>query len=287
METCTTCGASLRPGARFCTTCGTRVHQQTPDESGWGAVARSVEPDSEQTSVLQAVSAPTPEAASIPATSRVRDWGGSYDTPASSGDPASRFVTALDSDIKPVDDAGWGTPSSSGNDYPTWNFSTTNEDVWKAPEEPVPTDIPTAEEAPVAAETWVAVDTPVPVETPTPVESPVPAEASPSPIAAEEVNDEAATRALELMAELQNIVPRLARAAMDEGAAAMTLTEANLKVSDFSDLQDVIAQVKDDPRDIKALSDLAEKIDRIEALVQEHATLTDAIESALHDLGSA
>ena len=68
------------------------------------------------------------------------------------------------------------------------------------------------------------------------------------------------------------------------GAAVMALTEARLNVGDFSDLRGVLVDVKNDPRDIQTLGNLAGKVDRIEALMDEHKVLNDAIETAIKEL---
>lgn len=99
-----------------------------------------------------------------------------------------------------------------------------------------------------------------------------------------EPND-ARVRAIELVDELRRMVRMMPGGGeQDRGAAAMALTEASLSIGDFGDVREVITELQEDPRDIQALSNLARKADKIELLLDEHASLAAAIESALKDM---
>lgn len=96
---------------------------------------------------------------------------------------------------------------------------------------------------------------------------------------------DARDRAISLVDELRRMVRLMPGGGMqDTGAAAMALTEASLKVSDFGDVREAIAELQEDPRDIQALTNLARVADKIELLLDEHASLAASIETALTEL---
>ncbi len=158
METCSNCGATLRPGARFCTTCGTRLNPTSAPADGWGRPAEAPADSSQDTSVLEAVKPPTPpQSTRLAGNNEEREynrWTSAYASkPAPALDPASRFISALEQDAPPAtpeppadDSAGdspspaatWVTtpPEAFGTGRPaTWNFqaSSSDDDTWKAP----------------------------------------------------------------------------------------------------------------------------------------------------------
>lgn len=158
METCSNCGATLRPGAKFCTTCGTRLNSAPSPNDGWGRPAAPAANDAQETSVLEAVNQPDPEQPSrLSGSNEQRDydrWTGAYgSTPAPSHDPASRFISALTQDAKPAEAdtradepeganspnpaTSWVTPSPEAFQTgrpSTWNFQpASRHDDWKAP----------------------------------------------------------------------------------------------------------------------------------------------------------
>ncbi|MCO5228811.1 MAG: zinc ribbon domain-containing protein [Thermomicrobiales bacterium] len=280
METCTNCGATIRSGARFCTTCGTRVATPSTNDTEWGAATSSTDAEDQQTAVL----APVTSAESAPAISghdQSNRWSSGWGASPSTGapDPASRFITALDDEVKPTNDdaiaAGWTTSQTS------WSHShqTDAENSWGTPQSTPETEseplVEPATESEVASAAVEVQLTDTAEEVGISTEVPAAASLALTP-------DDPRHRVLELLTELQGLVPKIAIA--DEGTAAMTLTEASLKTADYSDVREVISQVKENPRDIQALSELSGKVERIEALLEEHATLIDAIESALRNL---
>lgn len=286
METCTNCGATIRSGARFCTTCGTRVVAANTNDTEWGTTASSAGTEDQQTAVLEPIK-PAEPVPTITGNDHNDRWTSGWvapSTPTSESDPASRFVTALDDEVKPTtDDAiatGWTTAQTS------WSYgSQTNaEDTWGTPQSaPEPETV--AEVEPVTETEPEVVTSAVEVESTGSTEI-VDTEADVSATNEESslvlTADDPRHRVIELLTELQALVPKIAIA--DEGTAAMTLTEASLKTSDYTDVREVISQVKENPRDIQALSELSGKVERIESLLEEHAALTEAIESALRNL---
>lgn len=322
METCTNCGQALRPGAKFCTTCGTRLNETSTTPGGWGNQSVA---ESQQTTVLEAVEPP----AERNDTSKISEqrhrtadaWTSAYEsasTPtnssAASDDPASRFISALDEDVKPVvedteeaasdsDPAStWETPALVFTPPPpsNWSYSGSEES------ESTTTEVDSTWETPA---TWAAV-------TSTPE---APADASEDDEADDddvdsagfsddgndEVDylsgdeniarsgdisrklppDEARDKAIALADELRRTIRMMSsEGESDYGAAAMALTEVSLHIGDFSDVRGLVAEVKESPRDIRTLGGLAGKIDRIQALLDEHASLANAIETAIKEL---
>jgi hypothetical protein len=97
--------------------------------------------------------------------------------------------------------------------------------------------------------------------------------------------EDARARAISLVDELRRMVRLMPGSGpQDTGAAAMALTEASLKVNDFSDVREAITELQDDPRDIQALSNLARMADKIELLLDEHQSLAETIETAITEL---
>ena len=313
MDTCTNCGAHLRPGAKFCTTCGTRLNETPPTNDGWGTPRTTSEDDSQQTTVLNAVQPPAgePESPSI-SESRQRSantWSSAYaegSASAPSGDPASRFISALDRDVQPVDPetdepaSSWesSTPAFTPPPPSNWSYSA-GEGFGVASESDESGDEDSAWQTPA---TWGAVQS---TEEPAAEESKDVDSAGFTDDGDDEVDslsgdenlevsgesapelapDEARDKAIALADELRRTIRMMSSGGeSDHGAAVMALTEASLYIGDFSDVRGVLADVKNDPRDIQTLGDLAGKVDRIEALLDEHKSLAEAIETAIREL---
>jgi hypothetical protein len=155
MEKCFNCGAAVRPGAKFCTSCGTRLVDNeaststttTPETSSWSQDAPAEEtrvatpaaraddtPDTpgETTSTGdQAADAPY---ATWRAASSGEDTAQDLEQPLS---PADRFEAALDARDETGDSAtrsdafsGWGSPAPTSEDrFASWSaaYGTTGE----------------------------------------------------------------------------------------------------------------------------------------------------------------
>ncbi len=106
MQECSNCGATVRDGAKFCTSCGTRLNDTTTQNqvNSWAL------PDTDPTVVVTAVSPPAdePELASP-----------EPDTESSQGDEAESPATEPEPDTAPVESAAsvfswsWGSTASS------------------------------------------------------------------------------------------------------------------------------------------------------------------------------
>lgn len=354
MDTCTNCGATLRPGAKFCTTCGTRLNEMPPANKGWETPPATNDDDSQQTTVLDAVQPPTESDDSTTISKNWQrsadSWGSAYAaepaTPtsaASSDDPASRFISALDEEVQPAPESGAETGAESNPEPAStweasapaftppppsnWSYSSSEEPdaqeeadedkdkdaAWEAPstwnqsssgesESQIEANADDGNSTWSAPATWGAVTT---------TDEPASEDAADVDSAGftdggdEEVDylsgdenielaeeptpelapDEARGKAIALADELRRTIRMMGSGGeSDHGAAVMALTEASLQIGDFSDLRGVLVDVKNDPRDIQTLGSLAGKADRIDALLDEHKALADAIEEAIKEL---
>lgn len=155
-------------------------------------------------------------------------------------------------------------------------------------DEPLPTATPEPEKDQLEdvtieepAEESVVADEPLPVEAAAVTQAP-PEETTASPDLS---SSDARAHAISLVDELRQMIRLMPSGeARDPGAAAMALTEATLSLDDYGDVRDALAAVRDNPRDIQALSDFAKSADRIEALLKSHQSLVDTIEKAIAEL---
>lgn len=309
MDTCSNCGAQLRPGAKFCTTCGARQNPKPEGLDGWGT----------QPTEIAEVITPEAEPAQPAQSKQPSGWDSAAPT-SQSDDPAGRFISALEKEVRPVDSGTQTSEPASAPEEPSpfiipksvnWSWESTtdpadNETSSEAPDpepstwstwQPPTEGETTADTHKSAAETdaagfseggtdevdFLSGDENIEVSGPeTPlIIDPYPVVVMDNALSPNDARD----RAIALVDELRSAI-RLMGAGddPDRGNAAMTLTEASLAIGDYADVRGVLTAVASDPRDIGALTDLAAKADRIDALITEHRSLADAIERALADL---
>lgn len=301
MDTCTNCGASLRPGAKFCTTCGTRLNEvPASDNAGWGTPAAQFLDATQETGVIEAVKPDESPSINGGKSSSADSWSNAYgDSSASSTDPASRFRTALDGEVQPVEDdsstpksepeSTWTSPSPSFTPPPASNWS------YSAGSEAEPKDEDTSPPAGWGTPAnWESSETAAEVDAAGFTEDgddEVDALSGDENIElsgkkdVELPPDEARDKAIALADELRRTIRMMSSGGeSDHGAAIMALTEASLNFGDYSDIRGVISDVKNDPRDIQSLSALAGKVDRVEALLDDYVSLSETIETAIKEL---
>lgn len=233
----------------------------------------------------------------------------------STDDPASRFISALDAEVKPVEEtkeasiddpiSTWETSAPAFTPPPPSNWS-----YGARSDEPIDADIveesDTEDDQPgesvwEAPATWTSVESTddsadddeiIDVAGFTDdgddevdyLSGDENIEVSGN-VAASLPPDEARDKAIALADELRRTIRMMSSGGeSDHGAAIMALTEASLGVGDFSDVRGVLVDVKNDPRDIQALGSLAGKIERLETLLDEHSSLAHAIEEAIKEL---
>lgn len=298
METCPNCGATLRPNTRFCTTCGTRLHDRAPVPAGWGIPAEpSAAPD-------------------------WSSWGApaAGDTQVIDTSPAGRFEAASKSWTGPADQAPAAAPATS---EPSFDFSNVpSPHVWDfgygTSASPEVDEDDVEGDAHLAADAWASplahgwAPSPAPaVAAPAQPTSDVDAagfsehgtdevdylsgdeniEVSGPPVVmlpANKVPVSSASpiRRMEaLVTELGELVSQLGGSdAADELGARIGLLGARAQKPNFSDVRQALEELRANPRDIDALRDFASQADRVAALLDDHARLTKAIDEAIDAL---
>lgn len=339
MEKCSNCGSAVRPGAKFCTSCGTRLVDTpasdtttataTPETSSWSQ-AEPAEATQVETPVARADdSAGTVESTDAPSTDDApyATWRAVSSGEDRAPSPADRFEAALDQDADRAGTgsgssgsgfAGWGAPAPSTEDrFASWSAA------YGTAEEPREE----REEAAAAGETGdhsageedgeiIAVESATvasvePEGTRTDDagtyaagfseggaqevdylsgDENISAGGPDSGIAAGRPSDEtdARQRATVLVEELRELVWRIGEQepsrAGDTTDIRNELNAARRQVADFSDLEGVIAAVRESPRDVDALRELGARAGRLEDLLESHGRLTAALDDAIRKL---
>jgi hypothetical protein len=95
-------------------------------------------------------------------------------------------------------------------------------------------------------------------------------------------------RATTLVDELRGLIWKIGEAESngegDTRDALHGLTAARGKAADFSDLESVIAAVRESPKDVDALRELGKQAQRLESLLDSHASLIGAVDDAIRKL---
>lgn len=359
MEKCPHCGAATRPGAKFCTSCGTRLAEPavTPDTS-WSnsagenetlvatpaasmsdatrEVANNASPQdwtspSSDTDVSSPDGDETPEdtaeetETSSEESSTTADktgetlsdddsgWGGKWPaaptTPSNNESPADRFKDALNGDDPEADISAssqqpfpersvwsWGAPTEANTASEAESAKAPSGDSegdasassWPTP----PADDDKTDEVATESETIVPgtdaagfsgageVDALSGDESITAD----PRSWEPSNAETKDASDDARSRATALIDQLRALIWQIdvdASATRDNPTIVSNLRRARGVTRDFSDLEGVIGNVKEHPRDIDALRDLGQQADRLQELLDSHTTLTAVIEDAI------
>lgn len=294
-EKCPNCGATVRPGAKFCTSCGTRLSVEPAAGAAPAPPTQSQGDPAGETQ--QQIPAAGAEASSDPPSFSTWSQAGSgWDTPSgqATGDasPEDRFEAAPDS--KPESSSSTGAAASESTTYyrpATWGqasadssessdtekedrfaswaaaYGTTQAPPAESPAEP-------REEQDEAARIWRSPEQ----------------EEAPETAAVEPTGDpsEAHQRATELVEQLREAISQIgldeATGDHDENLAVIVLAGARGQTGDFPDIQQALDILREDPRDIDALRDLGAKADRIEALLESHSRLLAAIDEAISEM---
>lgn len=301
MEKCPNCGAAVRSGAKFCTSCGTRLIDSS-------TVTTSTPAPAEETQV--AAPAAQPEMGSTDtgereASDTFAGWGRSTSgwstTEGGTTSPADRFEAALDSTEpgKTKDDFGWGKPAPATDDrFASWSaaYGTTGEETGEdAGEGEVAAveraTIPSGEAEPASTTDSAGftegganeVDELSGDEN-------IAVGRRESGVAAGRPSDQsdARQRATTLVEELRELIWKIGEQAPattgDTTDIRNALSAARGHVSDFSDLEGAISAVRENPRDIDALRELGNQAPRLEELLASHTRLTAALDDAIRML---
>ena len=265
MDHCPNCHAPLRPGAKFCTSCGHRIADE----------AAAPPPSWPEPAVEPAASAwPAPQdsgASSWPAAPAPSDgWAAS---PVAGGWPAAPAA------------GGWPAPPPAAG----WPEAPAPVDPGIPPiQETVALTAPEAvvEAAPAAA--WPAAD-PVAPERPEAVVIETPAAVTVAAVAATvpfDADGDPRARAAELLQELRDLLPRLANPNGLDPAQLADILEAGVAAdrTRWAGLRAVMERARDNPRDVETVLLLSQQVDEVLALVDRHEELTAAVQRAVVQL---
>jgi hypothetical protein len=281
MEKCPNCGAAVRPGAKFCTSCGTRL-TETPAPS-------TATPAQEPPAATESTEVTTPVAEPEQASANgdpYATWGTPSGETAHSS-PADRFEAGLDREDTTPGEASATEESSTTYSASTWGQPATSDEEesdedrfasWAAAYgsyQPPTTETPAAS---TGSDTRDAVDKA--------------GEAAPETVhdvvIERPVQDsEARKRAATLIDELRGLVWQIGvteKTDGDENLAKVVLAGARGQSSDFSDLKRALDDVKATPRDVDVLAALSGKANRIQELLDSHNRLLSAIDEAIDEL---
>lgn len=283
MEKCSNCGAAVRPGAKFCTSCGTRLNDSQSSTSTSESQTSPVE------ETLTATPAAEPESSldTNENDDRYAAWGQSNSgwNTGETSPPAESFESALDqapaeestTQYRAQSTSQESQESSDEDRFASWASAYS---AYQEPSAPVTDAAAGQAQAPAGDEEISAT---------TDHEAPASASMSQPDVAPEApANDsEARQRAATLVDELRNLIWQIGvtdKTDGDDNMAKIVLAGARGRTGEFSDIRRTIEDLKKDPRDIDALRSLGAKSDRIEELLASHSRLIAAIDEAIDEL---
>lgn len=321
MERCSNCGAATRPGAKFCTSCGTRLNldqdNAQPAGSSWTRGSSTQETqvvtppinwsdttnDAQESSSEAGDEAETPSGSDVEVTSsppETTDEGD--DTSAEETYTASSWASRWPGDDE-EDDAE--TPAAV-DDESDASSDDANDNASPSSRFAAGPDGPETEESRFdfpERSSW-AWDSTSPDEIdPTPQESET-IEPSMSSLGSPAVDSDdsvivvpSATgadatdpreRASALVDELRGLIWKIGEEESsgtgDQASIISDLTSVRGETGDFSDLRSAIDAVRDSPRDVEALRELGQQADRLQALLDSHVRLTSSLDETIRKL---
>jgi hypothetical protein len=303
MQTCSNCGASIREGAKFCTSCGTRLNDSaTTTTSSWeatttGTTATDTRSATETPSWASSASSEPQPTASTTASTEGKDDGGfswSWGSPSTTAQDSEQSTTQVD------DESGTVIDEVSTNESDP-NTVTDATEVEILEDEPATTDETSAdavrsdeavkEDTTLAdlAGQWSDEETATAGVTPEPVSQSAAATSQEAADAGEDGEQEdTVAKAERLIGELRAIIPSLARprppvggrsqAGPKPGEVADEL-ESAARVGNFDDLRDALLAARNNPRDIDSMISLSGKVDRLLELFDDRNNLAKTAES--------
>lgn len=310
MERCPVCGSETRPGAKYCTTCGTKLTEQSAGTRDAGApnpgrttpnagsgdpptLAAGDEPDRvlatawpkeshDSTAQVQGVP-PSPTWPSGPDSSPSPDIqdGGMVAL------PGQRETWIGDAAIGPQPETLARTIAGPDPD-PTASAITA-----QGNSEPLTGTGPGAEGAPTTVETTespaaravAAPGPPAPSFTSTPEAAVIPAQPAPLPPSAAGRAPDARARTVALLDELRRLLPLLVEPAADRNAVADELAAAlDADRDDWEPLRRTVLDASGAPRDIENLAAVSRQLDAILELLDRHDQLRHVVAHAVAQL---
>jgi hypothetical protein len=303
MQTCSNCGASNREGAKFCTTCGTRLNPVVSSgSSGWGALDDDATRGETSATTTTTEEPTTTEAPSWSAQEPVATaW--SWNQTRTSEELAVPVTSTDEPAATPTTTSSWASQWTSAetddfgddDDEPASTTTTTGAPVWDSPD-PVVADATTTTEAPSWTTTPSAPE-PAVVDNTTPVDdviaveptADVPETLAPDDTASTSTEPPGAgnrARAQELIAELQALIdtgfPEPAADANGDAASALTAlaTLGDDDGSRFDGLREVVEKARTQPRDLDTMLGLIGQIESIADLLDAYEAQRTAIAEA-------
>ncbi|MCC6313589.1 MAG: hypothetical protein IT337_06215 [Thermomicrobiales bacterium] len=278
MERCPVCDAPTRPGAKFCTACGARLPETDAPPDQFDAPADLVvdaapvwpAPSTAEPIVTETILEESAIAARWPQSG---GWDASW--------PAEAEAPPADAVLSPPAEP----PQFAGEDWPA---------------------------APVEVEPYVAPAMAAPEIGPEPTSAPgesgEPDETAPEPaveadtggdevvtnallniIAPETLVSDRGARAMALVDELRDLLPRLGQGSSFDPTRLADLLEANLTASGAhrAALRAALEDVRGRPRDVDAILQLSRRVDDVLALIDDHERLTGAVRGVVATLRGA
>lgn len=290
---CTVCGAAAREGAKFCTSCGARLVDTTsaPPE------ATDTAPPTEETAVAEAMPADTawapsgpdetenePEAPAEPAgpepaIAEEQPAGEAVPLDYAANWPAPEATETRDEPVlEEHAESGEPVEATGETTWSSWSSATTEPEAEatepvtsEMPEEPAtapvePEDTDTGvEEHPHGASQW---------------ESWAPEASGAAAVPSSAGDTAAAVRRLldDLTARVDRLIPAAALASgeVDADALATQLERWSRATPDSADLLEVVRAARKAPRDLDAVTRLADRAADLELLVRHYRSITDS-----------
>jgi hypothetical protein len=301
MQTCSNCGASIREGAKFCTSCGTRLNDSaTTTTSAWeapasGTTATDTSSTTETPSWASSASSESETSASTTASAEGKNEGGfswSWGSPSTTAQESEQSTTQVDDESGTVIDE----VSTSESDPNTVTDATeveiledepattdeTSADAVRSDDEAVNDDTTLAD----FAGQWSDEETGTAEATPEPVTQS--AAATSKEVGEDGEKEDTVAKAERLIGELRAIIPSLARPRPPVGARSQAgpkpgeiadELESAARVGNFDDLRDTLLAARNNPRDIDSMMSLSGKVDRLLELFDDRNNLAKTAES--------
>jgi hypothetical protein len=297
MQTCSNCGASVREGARFCTACGTQLNDASSGSSAfsWGATteqtaaspvapeapggtasdATSGQDESENEAITDSASLTVEQPDQhLPTEAVDEETGIVLDDPAD--EARTGLVDATEIDVLDAE-PGVAEPEVVDEDAPDLS---TLEDWAGAPAGESGVENDDQETLAVWAQRWVSEEETVVEED---IET-VTIESTSIDEDAEEDDDPEITmkEAERLIAELQSLVPKLARPkpAKPQPITPRVLAEELDGLNDgedWADLREVLEKARSNPNDITHLMNVSGNAERLLALLESRERLANGL----------
>jgi hypothetical protein len=298
MQTCSNCGSVSRDGAKFCTTCGSRLNEVIDSNASNGWESYSTEDETrEAPAVAQGLESPVVESASpevypdqaaepAPATS----WSWGQSSADADAEPES------DQPVSPEEDTEVATSSTDSESLSSWANQWTS--PAEEPDEPDPVTEPEYDVTSEVDESETTVEAVAEAEVERDEPTVETSEAAPVVTYADPANVASDTptpkeRAQSLLFELRELIDESfavsgtqvpASSGGDTSDALTTLNAVGSDNGQFDNLRAILEKAREQPRDVDTMLNLLGEINSLIALVDSHERLVTAVETAKSQL---